>query len=228
MRPPLFREHLEVRGNGQFRLWRSVATASDPPAPVGRFAGSLPPGEIEALNEAGRRAAGEGPRTWLISPDSPVDWLAVDDATAVLGIHDAGDGAWAALADLMRPLLADLTRSPVAAIALELDGGARLAHRGTESIEIDLSDLVVRAVHWRDGQSEARWTAPRGAEGVVGAGPGWSLAVPLEHGFDLEAGDRVTVSATFAARDGDEMVPVGLLAYWTGTTEKNSIVKEEK
>lgn len=69
---------------------------------------------------------------------------------------------------------------------------------------------MVRAVHWRDSDSLARWTAPEVGTGELTADPGWRLDLPFDHGFDLAAGDQLTVYATFAAHDGDQYVPVGL------------------
>lgn len=210
LRLPQFSERLEVADDGTFRMWRSVSMAAPLPSPIGRFAGRLPVPQLNALSDAAKRAAAEGSRTWLVSPDSPVDEFEVDGAMATLGIHDPGEGAWEACAALVRPLLGELTASPLAAIALEVTGGPALYHQGREPLTLDLSHLTVRAVHWREGQSQGRWTAPETDRGEVGAGPGWRLRLPFDHGFALEAGDRLTVQATLAAFDGDRLVPVSL------------------
>ena len=212
LRLPQFHEELEIDGDGTFRMWRSVSKASELPSPIGRFAGRVAASKRDALNEAALRAKGEGSRTWLISPDSPVDRFDVDGVNATLGIHHPGEGTWQDLAALVRPLLRELTDSPLAAIALELNGGATLVHQGTQPLTLDLSSLAVRADQWRDGQSLARWTAPSpgSGKGEVIAKPGWKLNVPFEHGFDVQPGDRVTADVTFAARDGDRLIPVGL------------------
>jgi hypothetical protein len=213
MRLPQFDEVLEVDGDGVFNMWRSVSKASELPSPIGRFAGSVTDAQKEALGAASKRAAGEGSRTWLVSPDSPVDKFEVDGVNATLGIHHQGEGAWQDLAALVRPLLRELTASPLAAIALEVDGGAKLVHQGTEPLTLDLSTLTVRADHWRDSQSLARWTAPSPSattHGEVVAKPGWKLQLPFEHGFDVQPGDRVTADVTFTAHDGNRLIPVGL------------------
>jgi hypothetical protein len=215
MRLPQFLEELEIADDGTFKMWRSVSKASELPSPIGRFAGSVADAQQNALSEAAQRAKAEGSRTWLVSPDSPVDRFDVDGINATLGIHHHGEGAWKDLVAQVRPLLRELTASPLAAIALELaDGGAQLVHQGTEPLTLDLSTLTVRADHWRDGHSLARWTAPSPAtaQGEVVAEPGWKLDLPFEHGFDVRPGDRVTADVTFAARDGDRLVPVGLQA----------------
>jgi len=213
MRLPEFHEVLEVDGDGVFKMWRSVSKASELPSPIGRFAGSVTDAQKEALGAASKRAAGEGSRAWLVSPDSPVDRFDVDGVNATLGIHHPGEDAWKDLAALVRPLLRELTSSPLAAIALEIvDGGPKLVHQGTEPLTLDLSTLTVRADHRRAGQSLARWTAPSPAtaQGEVVAKPGWKLDLPLEHGFDLKPGDRVTADVTFVAHNGDRLIPVGL------------------
>lgn len=209
-RPPEFAELLEVADDGTFRMWRSVSMAAPLPSPIGRFAGRLPAPQLGSLSDAAKRAAAQGSRTWLVSPDSPVDRFEVDGASATLGIHDPGEGAWEAFASLVRPLLGELTASPLAAIALDVTAGPALLHQGSEPLTLDLSHLTVRIVHWRDGQSEGRWTAPETDAGEVAAGQGWRLRLPFEHGFALEAGDRLTVQATFAAFDGERLVPVSL------------------
>jgi hypothetical protein len=211
MRLPQLHEILEIGDDGAFSMWRSVGKASQPPTPIGRFGGRLSGEQLTALAETARRAAAEGSRTWLISPDSPVDRLEADGASAALGIHDPGEGAWKGLIEVLRPLLGELTASPRAAIALEVDGGARLVHQGTEPLTLDLSGLTVRATHWRDGDSQARWTAPQSTgQGEEVVRPGWRLALPFEHGFDVRRGDRVAAEVTFAAHDGEQLVPVSL------------------
>jgi len=210
MRKPQFREVLEIDDNGAFRMWRSVSMASALPSPIGRFGGHLPDSRLRELTTAAGQAAADGSRTWVVRPDSPIDRIQADGATATLGIHDAGDGGWAALVALLRPLLQQLTESPVAAIALEVGGGARLVHKGTTPLQLDLSKLTVRAVHWRDSGSEGQWTSEIASADDVSAGPGWSLELPFDHGFETREGDRVTVSVTFSVRDGERLIPVGM------------------
>jgi hypothetical protein len=210
LRPPRFDEALEIEDDGMFNMWRSVSMASALPAPIGRFRGCLSDAERDALREAGRRAAQEGSQTRVVEPDSPVDQIAVDGATATLGVDDPGEGAWQTLAALLRPLLRDLTRSPVAAIALHVDGGATLVHEGVSPLRLDVSSLAVRAMLWRNSQSEGRWSAPPLGLGEVVAEPGWQLSLPFDHGFTLHPGDRLIVTVTFRAQDGERSVPVSL------------------
>jgi hypothetical protein len=164
------------------------------------------------MEEASRGVAGEGSRGWSPLPDSPVDRLQVNDMSATLGIHENGDGAWAALIQLVRQLLVELTGAPAAAIALEADGAnAALVHRGSNPLRLDLSSLAVRAVHWRGSESQGVWTTqlPASTDEVV-AESGWRLALSLDTGFESQPGDRVVVRATFAAYDGERMVPVSV------------------
>ena len=210
MRMPQFREVLEVGDDGAFRMWRSVSMASALPSPIGRFAGQLPDDRRRELFTATGQAAGEGSRKWNIRPDSPIDQIEADGATATLGIHDSGDGGWATLAGLVRPMLKELTESPIAAIALEIDDGTRLVHKGTKALRLDFSKLTVRAFHWRGSGTEAQWTSVAKSADVVSAGPGWRLDLPFDHGFAIEEGDRVTVTVTFSVWDEDRLVAVGL------------------
>jgi hypothetical protein len=212
MRMPQFRELLEIRDDASFQMWRSVTAATGAATPIGRFAGTLPDGEFDELRRAADAAAAAGSRSWLVTPDSPVDRIEIDGATAILGMRDPADGPWGALAALLRPLLESLTQWPLAAVQFEMDGRARLVHLGSEPLDIDLSDLAVEAVHWRDSEAVGRWSAPNLGLGEVAAGPGWSLDLPAGHGFELEPGDRIAMTARFAVRDGGELVGVSLHA----------------
>jgi hypothetical protein len=212
LRPPRFHEWLDIADDGTFQMWRSVGTATLPATPIGRFAGRLPDARRESLEEAARSAVREGSRQWSPLPDSPVDHLEVNSATATLGLHDKGDGAWATLIQLVRPLLADLTAAPAAAISLEGDGvGAALVHQGSNPLRVDLSNLSVRAAHWRGGESLQTWTSEDlSTQEEVVAESGWRFALPIDPGFESRSGDRVVVRATFAAYDGERMVPVSV------------------
>jgi hypothetical protein len=213
LRLPRLHEVLEIAPDGAFSMWRSVSTATPLPAPIGRFGGRVSDPQLQALTEAAQRAAAEGSRKWRVIPDSPVDRFEVQGAEAILGMRDAGEGAWRELIGLVRPLLDELTSAPLAAIALHLDAGATLVHQGTEPLRLDLSDLAMRANQRREGLSEATWSAPRAVEyGEVVATPEWRLELPFEHGFEVRSGDRVTADVTFAAHDGKELIPVSLHA----------------
>ncbi len=207
LRLPRFDERLEVEDDGRFRLWRSVAMAVELPSPVGRFGGTVAAARLARLRAAAADSANEGMRTWLVTPDSPVDRLGVDGVTATLGMRDGGEGPWAELAALLRPLLKELTSSPLAAIALDAGSdGAALVHAGDETIGLDLRALNLEATLWRDGDSAAHWSAPDHDLGEQEAGPGWRFQLPFDHGFEVTTGDRIAVSVSFELRDGERVV----------------------
>jgi hypothetical protein len=79
-------------------------------------------------------------------------------------------------------------------------------------LRLDLSDLAVHATQRRESVSEATWSAPPAEHGEIVAKPGWRLQLPFEHGFELRSGDRVTANVTFAADDGEHLIPVSLHA----------------
>jgi hypothetical protein len=120
------------------------------------------------------------------------------------------EGAWATLIQVVRPLLAELTHSPLAAIELRGNGGAELVHQGTDALRPDLSSLGVRAVHWRNSDSAGHMDNTRRRLKDVEASSGWRQALPLDYGFALQPGDRLAVRATFAAYDCDDSVPVSV------------------
>jgi hypothetical protein len=210
MRMPQLDESLDIAADGSFSMWRSVGSASPLPSPIGSFAGRLSPEQSLELSAAAEQAAAAGSQTRLVSPDSPVDRLRVGDAEATLGIRDLGEGAWRTLAALVRPLLKELTTSPVAAIDLDVGDEAKLVYEGSESLQVDLATLALEAVQWRGDDAVARWKAQDHAEEELIAGPGWSRELPFDHGFELQEGDRISVRATFAARRGERWVPVSL------------------
>ena len=210
LRRPQFDESLEIQDDGSFELWRSVSSATSPPTPVGRFGGRLDDAQRSDLESAAAEAAAEGPRTWTVVPDSPVDRVRVGDVDATLGMRDKGEGGWATLLGVLRPLLRDLTGSAVAAIALEVGDGARLVHLGSEPAQLDLASLEVEAVQWRDDDSVGHWTATDADADELTAGPGWRRELPFDHGFQLDDGDRVAVQVRFSLRAGDRWVPVSL------------------
>lgn len=209
LRMPRFAEVLSISDDGAFTMWRSVSHASALPAPIGRFAGQLDDPILATLRNAAAASRAAGSRAWPILPDSPVDTIEAGETTATLGIHEDGEGPWGSLAGVLRTLLHDLTDSPRAAIGLQVDGGARLVHLGTEALPIDLSGLALRVVHWRGGASQDLWTADHPGPALA-APPGWSLELPFDHGFAMIEGDRLSVQVTFAADDGSGSIPVSL------------------
>jgi hypothetical protein len=221
--PPPDNEQLEIVGDGSFTLWRSVGWTTQPPTPVGRFAGKLDGEQNAALQREAQEAADAGNLNILLKPDSPLETISIEgSARAQMGIHDKPDGRWWPLVARLRALLGALTAFPRAAIALEvLPGGrqARLVHQGQETLQLDLSKLNVRAVLWVDYVPRGDWAvAPQftGTEAEVSAGPGWSLGLPFEHGFEIEEkgrdGSRIAAYVNFGVVEGDWPIPVSLEA----------------
>jgi hypothetical protein len=214
--PPHNNEKLQIEDDGTFSLWRSAATASIPPSPVGSFAGSLEPALHARIQAAAQAAAAAGNLTVRPKPGSVMESIALAHAKASLGIHDQPDGPWGTLIGLLRPLLGDLTRFPRAALALEvLDGGraARLVRRGPEAMRLDLSHLKIEAILWRGDAIESRWSAPaQAADASLAAGTDWTMDLPFQHGFTAGPGSRVAAHASLNAFDGEKSVPVALQA----------------
>lgn len=209
MRPPRFAETLEIQDDGSFAMWRSVSIASGSPTPIGKFAGDLPAQVRAKLVAVSSAVISEGSRTWKVLPDSPVDTVSVDGSSATAGIRDPADGAWGELLGVVRPLLTELTQSPVAAIALEVNDTATLVHLGGEPLRVDLTNVSLRGVHWRGDEAIGRWSGQANLVETVAAA-GWRLDLPFEHGFSVLPGDRITFYATFAVEHDGHTETVSL------------------
>jgi hypothetical protein len=207
---------LEINPDGTFSMWRSVGNATQPPAPIGRFAGQLEPQIQAELQQAAAKAVEAGNFKLTPPPGAATETITLDQVQARLGANDEPEGAWAGLIEQLRRLLGDLTASPQAAISLELlDGGraARLTHHGPDALQLDLSGLTVRAVLWEGYNKAGDWRAnelPAGATDNITAGPGWSFDLPLAHGFNIAPSQEVVAYVTFAAFDGEQAIPVAL------------------
>jgi hypothetical protein len=203
-------ESLAVADDGSLDIRRTSGTPA-----VGRFGGRLSGEEAAALLRLAAAAEAAGSVDAAMLPDSSLVTIGVGGATARFGDGAPPAGPWAALTDALVALLDGRLGEPVAAVELVLgDGGtsARLEHRGSEPVAIDLSALEVRAVLWK-GYYElvAEWvsaSAP-GADARTTAAPGWSVDVPFEHGFELGPARTLHASASFGlATDGGEAEPV--------------------
>jgi hypothetical protein len=214
--PPRDREILELNADGKFSMWRSVGSATHPPTPIGRFAGQLDGQDQTQVQQAAAKAAKAGNLKLTPPPGAATETIAVGEAQARLGANDKAEGDWSGLIEQLRRLLGDLTASPQAAIGLEVrEGGqaARLVHRGSAELQLDLSGLTVRAVLWEGYNKNGDWRAkelPAGAASKVKAGPGWSFDLPFNHGFKIAAGQEAVAYVTFAAFDGERAIPVAL------------------
>jgi hypothetical protein len=196
-------EVLQIEEDGRFTMWRSVSIASKPPsARIGRFAGTLRPEQAAAVSEAARTVPLPGDDRPLPPPDSVVETLELPSSSLRVGVHDRIDGPWAALRDLLRSLLGELTAFPAAAIRLDIGDArsvARLVHEGDESILLDLHDLALGVFVWEDDSITDRWSMSRAAQTEITASPGWTIDLPLSHGFEVKRGQQLEVHATFAA-----------------------------
>ena len=199
---PAVAESVEVADDGAISGWRSVSDGG-----VGWFAGHLPPAELAEVQALVAAAGAEAPRVQP-RPDSAeqVLELPATGPVAIAGIRDGADG-WPALAAASRRLLGRLTDFPRAAVAV-LDGGpdvARLVHRGTDPLRLDLATIAVRATGWRGYYEPAGdWSGVVRGPGEVEAGAGWTYDLPL----GPVAGDTVHLTADFAILSGPTRVPV--------------------
>jgi hypothetical protein len=222
--PPPDNEHLDVAPDGEFSMWRSTNTGV-----AGRFAGHLDPAELAGLVAEASEASAAGDLEVQPFPDASLETIEVQGARAELG----GDteGAWAPLVARLHRLLDELTAAPLAAIALEVDQGgrrARLVHRGSDPLRLDLSGLASRAVLWgpnwwllqdwrsgtgEDGRAGAAGGAGAGAgAGAVEAGPSWSLELPFAHGFEPGPDRTLQGFAELVLIEREIPVSVGLMA----------------
>jgi hypothetical protein len=215
-RPPRDNESLRIDSEAGFTMWRSVGAATYPATAIGRFAGTLAPEVREALAKEGADAVAAGNLSLMPKPDGAVETITIDSVQASLGANDDPIGPWQPLVSRMRQLLGDLTAQPRAAIAVQIaqDGAsAQLVHLGTEPLRLDLSALTVRAVLWQNYATRGDWRAPNaGMPGEQTAEPGWSLALPFDHGFTVPEEASVRVYVTFSAFNGDVSVPVSVEA----------------
>jgi hypothetical protein len=217
-KPPRDNELLTVEDDGSFTLWRSVGWTTQPPTPVGRFAGRLAGEEWERLRAEVAAAQQAGDLQMTPRPDSSVDAIELaEGARGRLGNNDRPTGPWAALVATLRTLLVELTAYPQAALALEVkaDGsGARLMRHGSQPLDVALDDLTVRAVQWREHAKTGDWSAPRDnalvSRSQETTEDGWTFELPFDHGFAMEPGCEVVAYVNLAIYDNGRRVPVSL------------------
>jgi hypothetical protein len=203
-------ESIAIGDDGAIDLRRTSGTPA-----VGRFGGRLSADEVARLRSLAEAAAVTGSVNVTTIPDASLVVVSAGEATARYGDGAPPPGPWAELGNELADLLDRRLDDPVAAIELvivEDERTARLEHRGSEAVAVDLSGLAVRAVLWQ-GYYElaAEWTsslAP-GADARTTAEQGWSVDVPFEHGFELGPGRTLHASAMFGLGvDGGPVVPV--------------------
>jgi hypothetical protein len=185
-------------------MWRTIARASRPPSPIGRFAGTLPAERLSSLRTAAAACAKAHAVSIAPAPGASTDRVRVGSKTASWGDDQTPAAPWDRLATVLRTLLSELASSPRAAVTVEVHDGRRawLRHVGTEGIELDLSGATVRAVQWEDGVATGQWQS--GVEGPrsATAEPGWAYELPFAH--DLPAGSLVTAHVdNLLAFDGE-------------------------
>ncbi|MGX6601360.1 hypothetical protein ACWKSP_04350 [Micromonosporaceae bacterium Da 78-11] len=194
-RRPAVAESVEVADDGALTGWRSVSDGG-----VGWFAGRLPDTETAEL----RALAAAPPEPVLAPPESAQEVLEIGTADPV-PIAGNTDG----LAIAARALLDRLTDFPRAAVAVTFVAPdiARLTHRGTDPVRLDLGDLTVRATAWRGYYEPAGdWTGVLPGPAEVEARPGWTYDVPL--GLDPAGEVTVHLAVDFVIRSGSTRVPV--------------------
>jgi hypothetical protein len=192
---PAVAESVEVADDGALTGWRSVSDGG-----VGWFAGRLPDGELAAV----RALAEETPDPVLAQPDSAQEVLELE-ATGPIPIAGSTDD----LATAARQLLDRLTDFPLAAVAVSFVAPdvARLVHRGTNPVRLDLGVVAVRATAWRGYYEPAGdWSGVVEGPGEVEAGPGWTYDVPLE--LDAAGDVVIHLAVDLAILSGPIRVPV--------------------
>lgn len=169
---------------------------------VGEFGGRLTDAEVGTLTTLVAAVGGAGIQAGARMPGGSSETLELpgSDPQSVAGLAD-GDDPWSALADAARALLDRMADFPSAAVGLEMAGPdrARLVHRGTDPVLLDLATVSVGATAWRGYYEPAGdWAGVTTGPERVQAVPGWSFDLPI--GLDVPAGDDITlhVTASFA------------------------------
>lgn len=201
--PPPARELLDVGDDGSVTGWLSQGPA------IGRFAGSVP--DLAGLRGLAGAVSGVEPPTQDTFPhDATIDRLRTAEGELVTSDKTTPEGPWGELLATARGLLDGLAASPVAAIAVEVQGPGlvRLVHRGTDSLPIRLETLSVDITRWRDGDPVGSKEVSGLGLGRVEARPGWSQDVPVDSGPEGGPGDLLTATAWFVAEDAGVYIPV--------------------
>ena len=197
-RPPADDEWIEVRADGSFSARRTIGGAR-----IGRFAGRLHDGELEALTSevSAARDAGE---LWLETPrDGATESVELGEAgevAASLGSNARPPKPWAALVGRLRALLDEATAHPEAAVELVADAaGARLVAAGDGSLELDTAAIEVRLVRLdASGVPVWRWSAATGDATAMPprwetTGQGWTAKLLFEVPPALATGEWLQV-----------------------------------
>jgi hypothetical protein len=224
-RAPRDDETLSVAEDGTFEARRTLGGPR-----VGTFRGQLPERAARALRKA-VAALEDAEDLEIPTPrEGATEVLACAGRTLRTGSNERAPKPWRAALDLTRALLEDeVVEAPLAAVELVADErSARLAHAGTEPVEVDTGSVVVNVVRLGDdGAVLARWRGRRDDRLVsngetlvaepewVTATPGWTAELPFDHPVELARGDWLQVWVDLPVRDaGGERaarlyVPVG-------------------
>ncbi|WP_030442133.1 hypothetical protein [Actinoplanes subtropicus] len=192
---PAVAESVEVSADGAISGWRSVSEGG-----VGWFAGVLPAAELAGLRDL-IGSAGSAPPAAPPPPDSGQEMLELA-ATGPIAIAGLGSP----LAVAARNLLTRLTDFPRAAVAVSHPSPtvARLSHRGTDPIRIDLTTVEWRETAWRGYyESAGDWSGVAAGPPEVTAGPGWTFDIPI-----VPTDAAVHLTADFTILSGSTRVPV--------------------
>jgi hypothetical protein len=216
-RPPHDREILDIQKDGTFSLWRSIGSAAYPPTPVGRFKGQLSPADFRQVENDVENCIQAGNLKIPPLPDASIETIVLPKAQANLYIHAEPSGPWGILVTRLREYMKSLTNSPSAAISIEVSSNgktASLSQLGSNPIQIDLADLTVRAVLWKEYRKLGDWFAPRGDLNKlptrITAAQDWSFNLPFQHGFNVQEGQEVVAYVTFTIFDEDTPVSISL------------------
>jgi hypothetical protein len=194
-------ERLTLDADGSFTLTRTVDGTK-----VGRFAGRLDRPTVDELSAAAEAAAAAGD---LDEPPtmhgSAIEIIRTAASSASFPAESTPDGAWGALAKLMRRLLADAPAQPVAAVRLTVSADADavvLEALGTEPVHLGLASATVDLTLFGADQT---WIASHhvdiGGDDDQKVSPGWRLDVPVEHDLELTTDRTVQVTVELDLAD---------------------------
>jgi hypothetical protein len=180
---------LTVTDDGSYRLWRTIARASQPPSPVGRFIGRLPSDRWEKLRRTVESCRKAEPVELSLPPDAAREKVVLGKRISTWAEGHVPPPPFDDLAAEARRLLGELTTSPEAALELQVDGNlvAAVRHVGHASLDLDLSGANVRAVRWDNDAAVEEWCADVGGPRSVTAVPGWVYELPFDHPFGRQA-----------------------------------------
>jgi len=193
-RSPAAFEQVELNDDGEMLGWRSVSAPA-----VGSFAGAAAAEHVTRARQLAAAVAQLRDPMGVTRPVAATELIEVGDrvAVAVSGVDASGDPAWSELTELARALVEEVVKLPYAAVALEVGEHVRLVHRGSATLDLDLSRVEV------DGS----WQGVLAGPAIVTAGPGWSY----ELGTGALAGDAdnaAQLSAMFGIIQGERVVAV--------------------